>query len=179
MGLLVSLVGAECTGKTTLARDLARLLQERDRLRCAWVSESLRLWCDRQGRTPHAQEQAAIAQEQARRIAEAAQGCDVVVADTTPLMTAVYSRILFGDPTLMPQALADQRLFAATLVTANDLPWEADGLQRDGPHLREPVRRLLLDSLAAAGIAHDEVAGLGPKRLELALAHVRNRLQLR
>jgi hypothetical protein len=78
-----------------------------------------------------------IATEQARAVEQAPPGW--VVADTTPLMTAVYSHMLFDDDSLYPMALAHQALYDSTLVTGLDLPWVADGLQRDGPHAREPV----------------------------------------
>jgi nicotinamide riboside kinase len=49
--------------------------------------------------------------------------------DTTPLMTAVYSRHYFGgiDAQLAPLADAHPQRYDLTLVTAADIPWEADG----------------------------------------------------
>jgi nicotinamide riboside kinase len=102
----------------------------------------------------------------------------VVLADTTALMTSVYSQWLFEDRSLHGYALTQQRRYAVTLVTGNDLPWEADGLQRDGPHVREPVRNLILDLLAQAGVSYDEVWGSGTHRLADALSKVRARLDL-
>ena len=67
--LVIAVLGAESTGKTTLARSLADELARRTGLRAAWVPETLREWCDRTGRTPAAHEQADIAAEQHRRIA--------------------------------------------------------------------------------------------------------------
>ena len=57
---LIALLGAECTGKTTLAQALAQ------RLGVAWVPEYLRSFCDAKGRTPRHEEQAHIVQEQTR-----------------------------------------------------------------------------------------------------------------
>jgi nicotinamide riboside kinase len=165
----VALVGAESTGKTALAQALARELGAATGLAVTWVDEWLRAWCDREGRTPRADEQAAIAAEQHRRIGEAAARHDVVIADTTPLMTAVYSALLFDDRSLLPFAVEAHRGYAATLLTAVDLPWEADGLQRDGPHVREPVDRLIRATLAGHGLAWSVVGGVGEARVEHAL----------
>lgn len=166
--MIVAIVGAESTGKTVLAQALAQ------RLRAAWVPEVLREWCEREGRTPRADEQRAIAAEQQRRIEAAADVHEIVVADTTPLMTAVYSDLLFGDPSLFPEALAWQaRRVAATLLTGLDLPWEADGTMRDGPHVRAPVDRRVRDALAGQGIAFSVVYGRGELRTEAALAALR------
>lgn len=169
---VVALLGAESTGKTALAMELAQTLQACHGLRCTWVSEWLRHWCEQQGRTPRPDEQAAIAAEQTRRIEVACQGHDIVVADTTALMTAIYSRLLFQDDSLMDTALHTQRLYAVTLVTANDLPWQADGIQRDGAHVRGPVRQMVIAQLGGAGLAYGEVTGTGTERLASALRHV-------
>jgi nicotinamide riboside kinase len=169
-GLVIALVGAESTGKTMLAAALAARLADATGLACSAVGEALREWCDHTGRTPRLEEQAFIFAEQRRRIEAAASSHDVVVADTTPLLTAVYSRIVFGDRSLDDRA---GRWHAATvshtLVTALDLPWVADGHQRDGAHVREPVDAALRELLAAHRIAWSRVAGSGPARVEAAL----------
>lgn len=168
--LVIGLVGAESTGKTTLARDLSAAIADCTGLRCAWVPEWLREWCDLHQRTPRADEQAGIAAEQARRIEAAAATVDVVVADTTPLMTAVYSRLLFDDDTLEAHALAWHRAHCPlTLLTALDLPWVADGLQRDGPQVRAPVDAALRAMLLRGGLGFSVVAGSGGARVDAAL----------
>ena len=162
-GCVIAVLGAESTGKTQLARAIAERLQQRG-VACVLVGEYLREWCDREGRTPRPDEQAAIAAEQTRRIAAAAaQG--VAVADTTALMIAVYSEVLFGDTALFDEALAAQRGYAITLLSALDLPWVADGWQRNGPHAREPVDARLRAALARAGVPFSVVHGSGAQRL--------------
>ncbi|MET0335436.1 MAG: ATP-binding protein, partial [Rhizobacter sp.] len=163
--------GAESTGKTTLAADLAAALT-RDGLRVARVDEFLREFCETQGRTPRVDEQMGIAREQARRIEAAAAGHDIVIADTTAIMIAVYSEHVFGDRSLYPEAEAAQQRYQHTLLTALDLPWEADGLQRDGPHVREPVTALVRASLARAAVPYAVVNGSGTDRLRNALAAI-------
>jgi nicotinamide riboside kinase len=166
---VVALVGAESTGKTALAQALAERLARDTGLRVAWVSEELRDWCEREGRTPCPEEQLGIAQAQQRRIEAAAAAHDLVVADTTPLMTAVYSELLFDDRSLHAMAAGFQRRCAATLLTALDLPWVADGHQRDGAHVRTPVDRLVRGLLLAHGLSWSVVHGEGDQRLESAL----------
>jgi nicotinamide riboside kinase len=177
-GRVVALLGAESTGKTALAQELAVVLQQQHGLRCTWVGEWLRQWCERAGRTPRPEEQADIAAEQTRRIALAREQHDIVVADTTAVMTAVYSQFLFKDTALMTPAQQLQRSYSLTLVTANDLPWVPDPMIRDGAHVREPVRALVMQALQDAGINPREVRGLGSQRLACALAHVREGLGL-
>ncbi|WP_157264453.1 AAA family ATPase [Azohydromonas aeria] len=166
---VIALLGAESTGKTALAQALAGRLARDTGLSVAWVPEVLREWCEREGRTPRPDEQAGIAQAQAARIEAAAAAHDLVVADTTPLMTAAYSEFLFDDRSLHAMAADFQRRCAATLLTALDLPWVADGLQRDGAHVRAPVDRLVRGLLLAHGLSWSVVHGTGEARLEAAL----------
>jgi nicotinamide riboside kinase len=166
---ILAIVGAESTGKSTLAETLAERLAGDTGWPSTWIPEVLREWCEREGRTPAGHEQAGIADEQARRIEEAARTHRIVVCDTTPLMTAVYHRHIFDDRSLDAQAIAWQRRCTLTLLTALDLPWQADGLQRDGPHVREPVDAAVREMLIAAGLPFVVVGGLGDARLEAAV----------
>ncbi|MDO9075272.1 MAG: ATP-binding protein [Rubrivivax sp.] len=168
--LRMAIVGAESTGKTTLAAALAaRLAQERN-TRVAWVPELLREWCAHAGRTPLAHEQASIMRAQHERVLAASETHDIVVCDTTALMTAVYSRLVFGDRSLDVRAVALHRGVAITLLTALDLPWVADGHQRDGPQVRGPVDQALRDMMDVHGIAYAVVGGSGQARLDNAMA---------
>ena len=176
-GFVIALLGAESTGKTTLAEALVHALSG-DGRRAALVTEYLREFCDEHQRTPRQAEQAGIADMQTRRIADAARNADLVVADTTALMIAVYSDKVFGDTGLYASAVDAHRACDLTLVTALDLPWQADGLQRDGPQVREPVDAMLRAALARAGIDYSVVAGHGPARLAAALQAVKHALAL-
>lgn len=170
-GLVVALLGAESTGKSTLAAELSAALRQRE-LDCGHVEEYLRHFCAAAGRTPRQEEQAGIAAEQSRRIALATAAHEVVVADTTALQIAVYSEMVFGDRSLYGMAEAAQATVALTLLTALDLPWQADGHMRDGPHVREPVDRLLRAALQRGDSAYAVIGGTGPARLAAALAAV-------
>jgi nicotinamide riboside kinase len=175
MKLVIGLLGAESTGKSDLAVALVDALTDEGRS-AGMVSEYLREFCDARGRTPLQTEQAHIAQVQTERIQQAAQEFDIVIADTTALMTAVYSDFVFADKGLYASGLQDQRECDLTLLTALDLPWLPDGLQRDGPHVREPVDALLRAVLTDAGINYSVAIGSGPARLESALKVVNRAL---
>jgi nicotinamide riboside kinase len=180
-GFVIALLGAESTGKTTLAAEIGAALAAHDQ-RVAVVGEALREFCDANARTPRRDEQAAIAAAQSARIDAAAARHEIVIADTSAVMIAVYSDFVFADASLYPSALAAQRRFDLTLVTELDLPWQPDGLQRDGAHVRAPVDALLRSALAGADIAFTTIAGIGRERVEAALraidaalaAHARN-----
>lgn len=174
-GAVIAILGAESTGKTTLALALGQALRDQGH-DCAVIPETLREWCDHRGRTPRREEQAGIARAHGARIDDAAAAHALVVADTTALQIAVYSEQVFCDRSLYDQALKWQRGVRLSLLTALDLPWRPDGLQRDGPHVREPVDGLLRQALHAGGIEYAVIAGTGPQRLAHALAAVERRL---
>jgi HTH-type transcriptional repressor of NAD biosynthesis genes len=162
----IALLGAESTGKTQLSLGLAKALRARGHT-VHVVPEFLRTWCDQQGRTPEPHEQADIAHQQA--VAVLAHQSGVVISDTSPLMTAVYSHKLFNDESLYEFALTHQRLFDSTLLTGLDLPWVPDGLQRDGPHVRVPIDAMVRAALQSAGIAYKVIYGQEEERLHNAL----------
>ncbi len=163
----VCLIGAECTGKTWLAQRLATHFNG------LFVPEYLRGWCERHGRTPQAPEQQAVLDgqifEENRALAhmDKAQGA-MIFCDTAPLLTAVYSAHYFNDPSLYPVAHAHHNGYTLTLLLQPDLPWKADGLQRDGVAAQAAVHAALLHDLAA----HQPVtgiAGCGEARLQAAI----------
>lgn len=176
----IALLGAECTGKTTLAKALVQCMSNSAHVAKfvpkylpkylpKYVPEYLREWCAKQQRMPTAQEQKAIAQEQQHRIEAALRTADAVLADTTPLMTAIYSDYLFQDKSLYALALDYQRSFDVTLLTGLDIPWQADGLQRDGPLVREAIDALLRSVLDAEKISYHVVCGQHAERIANAL----------
>ncbi len=169
--LCIAIVGAESTGKTTLAAALAQRLAADTGRRVAWVPELLREWCVHSGRTPQMHEQASILRAQHQRIDAATASHDIVVCDTTALMTAVYSQIVFNDRSLDERAaLLHRRRMALTLLTAIDLPWVADGLQREGPQVQEPVDNALRELMQLHGIDYAVISGQGSTRVEHAMA---------
>ena len=174
---VIGLLGAESTGKTTLAQQIAEALRS-ERHSVALVGEYLREFCVQQGRTPTMAEQRAIADEQSRRIDAAAHDHPIVVADTPALMVAVYSDMVFLDKSLYAPAAAAHARCDLTLLTALDMPWVADGLQREGPHVREPVDRLVRAALQAAQLPYAVVAGSGERRFAAAMQAVRHGLQM-
>jgi nicotinamide riboside kinase len=167
----IALLGAESTGKTQLAAELAAHLCAQGK-RAVAVPEVLREWCTRAGREPRPEEQLPIAREQESLVDDAAARADVVIADTTALMVAIYSGMAFEDGELLRFALERQRGYDVTLLCALDLPWVADGLQRVGPEVRDAVDAQIREALARARIPYRMVYGSGDERLRNALVAI-------
>ncbi|MFP8780653.1 AAA family ATPase [Hydrogenophaga sp. RWCD_12] len=170
MALVVTLLGGESTGKTTLEHALCAQLQALG-LSTLLVPEHLRQWCEARGRAPHADEQAALALEQARLIDDAARQAtlQVVIADTAPLVIAAYSELYFNDLSLLPDALRWQQTVGLTLLMGLDLPWVSDGFFRDSPAVRDATDAVLRRELQSAGLPFQTVYGQGKAREQQAL----------
>jgi NadR type nicotinamide-nucleotide adenylyltransferase len=168
----IAILGAESTGKSTLAPALAA------RYETLWVPEYLREFVETQQRVPFEDDQPGIARTQRARedaMAAAAGAQRFLFCDTTPLMTAVYSRIYWGrvPPELL--ALEAEHDYAATLVAGLDLPWVPDGLQRESEEVRKQVHECLLAVLRERGIPFTLLEGDLPQRMrqvELLLEHL-------
>ena len=171
---VVCLLGGESTGKSTLAQDLQQHLERFHSMRVVRVPEYLRSWCETRGRAPQKNEQTAIANEQGQRIREAAQqpGIDLVIADTSALMVAVYSEHYFADSSLLPNALAEQSRYPLNLLMGLDLPWTPDGLFRDGPAIRDATDASLRRALDVARLPYQTIYGQQEVRLQQALRAV-------
>lgn len=167
----IALLGAESTGKTSLSHALSDHLRAGGH-RVAVVPEVLRQWCLQAGRLPRPEEHLQIAQDQERRVDEAARDADIVIADTTALMVAIYGARLHAGDGVYTFALERQRTYDLHLLTGLDLPWVDDGLHRSGPHDREPVDALVREALARAGVGWRVVYGMGEERVLQALQAV-------
>jgi HTH-type transcriptional regulator, transcriptional repressor of NAD biosynthesis genes len=170
----IHLLGAESSGKTQLSLSLAQRLRAHA-IPCALVSEHLRDWVTQHQRTPRAHEQAAIAAEQAgaivaahSRLRKRSGPVAVLIADTSPLMTAIYSAHYFDDPSGVGAALAFERGADQRLLMGLDLPWQADPGQRDGPAHRDAIDQALRHCLREAGLPYPVIYGSGQQRTQAA-----------
>jgi len=138
-----------------------------------WVPEYLRTFTDAHRRTPRQDEQAHILQKQLRLEEDALQlarqqGHTVVFCDTAPLLTAVYSDCVFADASLYPQARSLHARYALTLFLQPDIPWQADGLQRDGAAMRAAVHAAIERELTDGTWPVLRIAGTAGQRLAVA-----------
>ena len=159
----IAILGAESLGKSTLAAALA------EQYHTVWVPEYLREFVDSHQRVPREEDQYGIGLTQLTRENDAAMRAQrFLFCDTTPLMTALYSKVYWGRVDAQLAQLDSVHDYALTLVTAPDGPWVPDGLQRESEAVRQSVHALVLAKLCARGIAHAVVAGEPAQRMEQA-----------
>jgi len=167
----VVVVGAESTGTTTLARDLA------EHLRTVWVPEFGREWTDLRpggiGAPWVTAEFDLVAREQARMEDAGARLAPrpVLVCDTDVLATAVWHERYVGSGSASVEAMAKTRVPDLYLLTGDEIPFVQDGM-RDGEHLRGWMTRRFREVLAAQPAPWLEVTGSPTERLTAATAAV-------
>lgn len=153
-GIRVVVTGSECTGKTTLAAALAA------HYGTAWVPEYAREYVAAKSGPVDASDVDAIARgqiESENRFARDAHR--ILIQDTDLISTVVYSRHYFGHcPNWIEDAARDRRA-DLYLLAGIDVPWAADGIQRDRGDRRDEMQELFRNGLREYGAAFVEIRG--------------------
>lgn len=153
MTLRVVLTGSECTGKSTLAAELAK------HYRVETVSEYLREYFEMKNGILSVDDVIPIARGQLRYEAKAAaKGYDPLICDTDIISSIAYAKHYFGE---CPEWLNDK--FAQLgpslyLLCDIDIQWQADG-QRDMPEQRKYMQNLFIKELTERNIPYHKISG--------------------
>lgn len=169
----VIVVGAESTGTTTLARDLATELDT------SWVAEYGREYsvakAARNDGVWHSGEFEEIAEEQNRREDLAAgESNGILIGDTNSFATRLWHRRYMGSDLPSLARIATRAVPDLYLLTGDEIPFEDDGL-RDGEHIRHEMHRWFRASLESQPVPWLLVNGSREERLAHALAEIRGR----
>lgn len=172
--LRVCVVGAESTGTTTLARELAAHYQT------LWVPEYGRLYTERlreggintfvyHWRT---EEFVHIAKQQQKDEDEMARKANrVLFCDTDALATAIWHQRYVGTWSEEVDQIASRRRYDLYLLTNCDIPFEHDGV-RDGQHIRPWMTQRFTEELTTRGLPWVLVKGGREERLKRAVEEV-------
>jgi nicotinamide riboside kinase len=166
----IALLGAESSGKTTLAISLTAALRDQG-YNAGMVPEYLRDWCEENSRLPQLDDQGVILQGQLNLEDAAAAQFDVLVCDPAAITTGFYSLEYFGsDLHLNPRYLNRyDRVFLCDI----DFPWQPDPL-RDSETVREHMHTSIVTYLTQTKSVQDKEIPLlsqsAPQRLALALS---------
>jgi HTH-type transcriptional repressor of NAD biosynthesis genes len=190
LAMRVTVIGAESTGTTTLARDLCAALRGRGGIweRTEWVAEYGREYSvnllavarafDSDARPQdiewHEDDFVHIIDEQARREADAARrGGPVLVCDTDGLATTIWHERYRGYSSERCATLAAALPPRALYLVTDDrgVAFDDDGL-RDGEHVRRWMTERFIEVLSAGRVPWRLVAGSPDDRLTSALRHV-------
>lgn len=169
--LRICIIGAECTGKSTLSKALA------EHYSTNWVPEYARAYLDRLTRPYDQSDLLRIAHGQVRMEDEWIRDSDrLVIMDTNLLVIKVWSEHKFGacDPEIILEH--KQRNYDHYLLTDIDIPWENDP-QREHPQLRQHFGNLYHQLIGSTGVPFTIISGEPEKRMKKSIAVIENLLQ--
>lgn len=177
--LRVCLVGAESTGKTTLAAALA------EHFGTVWVPEYGREYSERKlaqtgGYDFRTEEFAHIATRQCELEDEAARRANrILICDTDAFTTSVWHRRYLGARSTEVEAIvARHRRPDLYILTDISTPFEQDGT-RDGEFVRERMHETFVEELRARGLPFRRVSGARGERLRQAVGYIEELLAAR
>lgn len=172
----VVVVGAESTGTTTLARDLAR----------AWGTE----WVPEYGREYSGKKQAAgddawrseefleIAREQTRMEELAARQANrILIYDTNAFATCLWHRRYMGFDHEPLEEFAKRCRADLYLLTGDEIPFVQDGL-RDGEHIRHEMHQWFETALEQQPVPWICIRGSETERLNAAMDTIHKQFKL-
>jgi NadR type nicotinamide-nucleotide adenylyltransferase len=173
----IAIVGAESTGKSTLAAGLADYYREQRRLAAVDVQEVARTWIDTElagdmtrlefshiTRFGHLQMSAVAAVVRTGNV-------QVVFSDTDAIASRVFQHAYFNrvDPDL--DAIITDEQWDLMLVLLPDVPWVDDG-QRNLAHFRTTCTKELLGFLDQHHLPYVTIAGNWRQRCQAATYHI-------
>jgi NadR type nicotinamide-nucleotide adenylyltransferase len=170
--LLVTLIGAESTGKTTLARALAEEWGE------PWVPEYARTYVGERRAPLTAGDVEPIARGQIAGEDEGrSRARRLLILDTDLVSTVVYARHYYGScPAWIEEAAAARRA-DLYLLHHPDVPWVPDGDSRDRPSNRDEMHALFREALDGLGACAVDVRGSWDERQRTAREAIARALQ--
>jgi NadR type nicotinamide-nucleotide adenylyltransferase len=164
-------LGAECTGKTTLAARMAEVFGTR-----VMPEHGRDVWERQHGPdgTLTAEQLVQLAREQLQREDALVLESDrFLFVDTNALTTAIYARHYHGrvPPELADLARQAEHRYRMTFVCGDEIPYSEDGT-RLGEAQRAAFQRQILDDLDERGVAYSVLGGPLERRVELVRARL-------
>ncbi len=165
----VVVTGSECTGKTTLALEIAR------RLGAPCIAEPSRAYAQARGGVLTAADVEPIARATiAAHLKARSEQAETIVFDTDLISTMVYARAYYGECPDWIEAECREQLADGYLLCAPDIPWVADGVRdRPTPAARAEMHDAFLRALNDLGARVAHITGTGDTRTERAMTAVR------
>lgn len=161
--LKISLVGPECTGKSTLASLLAKYYDT------VWVPEYAREYIDRLDRPYQESDLPTIAKGQVALEDEMIKMANrLLICDTDLTVIKIWSEHKYGACYPEVLELYNSRPYDLHILTGIDVPWDDDP-QRENPQLRQFFYDTFKNELIQHGANFIEISGTHYERQKLAV----------
>jgi NadR type nicotinamide-nucleotide adenylyltransferase len=168
----IVLTGPECTGKSTLAAQLAK------HYKTICIPEYAREYVAGLSRPYHYEDVMHIAETQVKQAEEYSRHANrILFLDTYLIITKVWFDLVFNRrPDWIDKELSAHPV-DFYLLCDTDLPWEADAVRENGGERREYLLGIYKKELVQFGCEFGIVQGSGDERLKNAIRLVDNYIQ--
>lgn len=156
----IVLTGAECTGKTSLAKALSGYYGE------PWTGEFVRQYVDTLDRELRREDLDPIARGQLETEDRALdQAEQLILHDTNLLSSILYANHYFGEQLEWANEHFLSRDYALYLLCSPDgIEWQPDPGQRESPTVRAELHKKFQESLGRLRLPHVELTGSQEER---------------
>jgi HTH-type transcriptional regulator, transcriptional repressor of NAD biosynthesis genes len=172
----VAILGAECSGKTTLCAELKRALTS-DSIETTIVPEALREFCHRLNRVPRMEDQLGIMHEQMKlesfdEKSSLLNQHRLALSDCAPITIAIYSELYFSDLSLYLAAEKFHRNYDLSILLAPNIGWQSDGIFRESPQAQQRFHSRIKQWLQSSTHAWIEISDVGVQRTASAFSAI-------
>lgn len=146
----IVICGAECTGKTSLAKQLSKILGG------LYVPELARQFVEKHQRSIAVKDVERIAKTVFQRQTFLSQSPKPIIFDTDLLNTIVYAQIYFDYDTKLIETYWQQACHQYHYVLCDTrLPWQNDPLQRSNQSLQKKCQQKIIELLNQYQVQYD------------------------
>lgn len=165
----IAIIGPECTGKTTLAMQLAEKYQS------PWVPEYARAYVESLHRNYTFEDVENIAKQQYEQIKNCiSQSQKFVFFDTDLIITKIWFQVVFRRiPSWIEDAIHTSKM-DLYLLCNTDIRWEPDEVRENGGLMREKLFQMYKKELLIHQSLFFEVSGIGENRTNAAISFIDN-----
>jgi NadR type nicotinamide-nucleotide adenylyltransferase len=169
----VVLTGPECTGKTTLAQQLA------SHFSTIFIPEYAREYVANLCRPYNYEDVVHIAEVQQKQAHEYTERANrILFFDTYLIITKIWFKVVFGRyPEWIDQELSGKTI-DLYLLCDTSIPWIADPVRENGGEMREKLFQMYKSELDQLGCSYSIISGTGQKRLDQAIRATRQFLAI-
>ena len=164
----VVITGAESTGKTTLAEQLAAHFE------APLSREFVRDYVESIDRPIRAKDLGAIMEGQINYESEACKNSPrIVFHDTNLLSNSIYAEYYFKQQPKALDSVLSLTKYDLYLFCQNEIPWQPDGEQRDSPRARDEIHQAFEKHLAVCPVPVIQIKGNPENRFHQAISAIR------
>jgi HTH-type transcriptional regulator, transcriptional repressor of NAD biosynthesis genes len=172
----VAILGAECSGKTTLCAELKKSLASYA-IETQIIPEALREFCHRLNRVPCREDQLGIMHEQMEledfdKKTNRLDQRQLTLSDCAPITIAIYSELYFSDLSLYFEAEKFHKNYDLSILLSPNIGWQSDGIFRESPQAQQRFHHRMKQWLQSSSHPWLEISDVGEQRTASAISAI-------